>query len=110
MKHIDNFSNTCIFLAKMMLHSEIFSVYSYSLKSVACIIAAFDILRSNSKTLSKESESFLRQWILFIIDESGFEADEINIVYSKVVDFYEKYEKISFINFNLNKNHVLAFD
>jgi hypothetical protein len=64
--HIDNFDSVCVFLAKMLCHSEEFSHFNYSLKAIACIIAAFDILRSNSKKLSKEAETFMRQWVNFI--------------------------------------------
>ena len=62
-RHIDSFDSICIFLSKMMCHSEEFSSCNYSLKAIASIIAAFDILRSNSKNLKKEAESFMRDWV-----------------------------------------------
>jgi hypothetical protein len=61
--HIDCFENICLFLSKMMFHHEEFTTYKYSLKAIACIVAAFDILRSNSKNLSKEAEEFMRRWV-----------------------------------------------
>jgi len=107
--NIVQFDNICIFLAKMMLHSEEFSSINYSLKAIACIIAAFDILRSNSHSLTKDSENFIRQWILFIINESNYGSDSINSAYTRIVDFYAKYETINYINFNLNKTHPMEF-
>lgn len=62
-KHIESFDSICIFLSKMMCHSEEFSSCHYSLKAIASIIAGFDILRSNSKNLKKEAESFMRDWV-----------------------------------------------
>jgi hypothetical protein len=39
-------------------------LYRYSLKAIACIVGAFDIVRSNL-TLEKDCETFLRQWVIF---------------------------------------------
>jgi len=65
-KHIENFENICIFLSKMICHNEEFTVYSHSLRAIACIVAAFDILRSNSRNLNQDSENFMRQWVKLI--------------------------------------------
>lgn len=61
--HIDIFDNICVFLSKMMCHNEDFAPFNYSLKAISCIVAAFDILRSNSTKLSKDAEHFMRQWV-----------------------------------------------
>ena len=62
-KHIDCFENICLFLSKLMFHNEEFTDYKYSLKAIASIVTAFDILRSHAKDLSKDSENFMRQWV-----------------------------------------------
>jgi hypothetical protein len=64
-KHLESFENICLFLSKMMFHNEDFTQYRYSLKAIACIIAAFDILRSHSRTLSTDSEGFMKHWVRF---------------------------------------------
>ena len=100
----------------------IFNSFRDSLKAVSCIVAAFDILRSNSQTFNKDSEDFMRQWviknkkfillffqILFLINESTYETKLINDVYSVIVDYYNKYESIKFIQCNLSKSHALTF-
>lgn len=61
--HIDSFDNVSRFLAKLITLENDFCVYSYSLKGICCIIVAFDIIRSNSKTFTKEMEDFMRQWV-----------------------------------------------
>merc|ERR1712032_1594834 len=107
--HIDAFENTTIFLSKLIQHDVEFNKYKESLKSVSCIVAAFDILRSNSNNFEKESEDFMRQWILFIINESSYETNLINDVYNKIVEYYNKYDTIKFIQHNLSKSHNLTF-
>ena len=62
-KHIECFENICLFLSKLMFHNEEFTNYKYSLKAIASIVTAFDILRSHAKDLSKDSENFMRQWV-----------------------------------------------
>lgn len=61
--HIDSFDNVSQFLAKLITLENEFCVYSYSLKGICCIIVSFDIIRSNSKTFTKEMEDFIRQWV-----------------------------------------------
>lgn len=62
-KHIECFENICLFLCKLMFHNEEFTNYKYSLKAIASIVTAFDILRSHAKDFSKDSETFMRQWV-----------------------------------------------
>jgi hypothetical protein len=66
-KHIDCFENICLFLSKLMFHNEEFSSYKYSLKAIASIVTAFDILRSNAMDLSKDAENFMRQWVNYFV-------------------------------------------
>ncbi len=66
-RHIASFESVCVYLAKLMCHSEEFSSYKHSLKALAAIIAAFDILRSNSKHLGQDGEGFMREWVGFYL-------------------------------------------
>jgi hypothetical protein len=51
----------------------------------------------------------MRQWILFLIAESNYDNEVISDVYTRIVDFYSKYDNLKFIAFNLNKTHELHF-
>jgi hypothetical protein len=93
-----------------MLHHELFYEYKNSLKAVACVIASYDLIRSNSDTLSDEGEKFLKDWLMFLIQESTYSSELIGEVYSKLVDSFHQYEKISAINHNLNKYTQLKYD
>ena len=118
-RHIENLENICIYLAKMMCHSDEFSSYKYSLKAIVSIIVAFDILKSNSKNFDKNAEVFMSDWvriflfilqIFFLIKESQIDINIINEVYDELFNYYHKYDTMKFINFNLNRTHNLEFD
>ncbi len=66
-EQIDIFENICVFLSKMMCHNDEFSCHNYSLRAIACIVAAFDVLRSNVKEWTKDAESFMRQWVSILL-------------------------------------------
>jgi len=106
---IENFDNIAIFLAKLTLHFDIFCQYLNSLKAIACIIVARDLLLSYSK-FDKETDDFLKDWILFLIKESEYSTNEILEVYTKINDCYHNYEHLNYISFNLSKTQPLNFD
>ena len=66
-KHIECFENICLFLSKLMSHSEEFSNYKYSVKAIASVVTAFDILRSHVNDMSRAEEVFLREWVKLIV-------------------------------------------
>lgn len=91
--------------------SNIFSNYlRHSLNALACLIAAFDLVRTCSNSLKEEGEKFLRDWLMFLIQESSYNPERISQVYSKLVDYYQKYEKITFISHNLTKYNKINFE
>jgi hypothetical protein len=51
-----------------------------------------------------EGEKFLKEWLVFLIEESTFSGQLINDVYQKLIDSYGKYEKLTTINHNLVKH------
>ena len=75
-------------------------------------MVARDLLVSNSETISLECSEFLKNWIIFLINESGYETKSVYEVYTNLVEFYTvKYgEKKNLINFNLKKTHEIKYD
>jgi hypothetical protein len=59
---------------------------------------------------NKETDEFLKDWILFLIKESGHNPADINEVYTKINEFYHSYAEMSYINFNLSKTQQLNFE
>ena len=95
-----------IFLSKLVCLHEAFFKYNKCIKAISIIIAAFDILRSNYK-MSKESENFLRQWLLFLVKESKFPVDLVTKVYNKICAFYEDIDSVNKIAPSLCKLYNL---
>jgi len=110
-KHLDSLENVAVFIGKMMLLSDEFSSYNHSIKAICCFILGFDILRSGSKTLNKDQTNFIREWMLFLINEGKYTQDEISYLYNKALDLYQKLEdnKQVFYSNNLKKTHELYF-
>lgn len=106
--HMKAYENICIFLAKMITMNEEFTSFNPSLKAICCIIAGYDILKSNSSTFTKEMSNLLYQWILLLINESDENAEMISTVYKKLIDFYSNFYKQT-KGSNLNKTHDLYF-
>lgn len=100
---------TAIYISKVILHSEIFSGYRSSLKAIASIIVAYDLLRSNITAFDKDIESFTHEWISFLIDQSRFNPNLINTIYNQITDYFNKFDKVAQIQHNLKKNVSLPF-
>jgi hypothetical protein len=88
--------------------SKIFLIRN-SLKAVACIIVAYDIIRSNV-SVEKRTENYLKHWMTFIMEESGYFKNEVSEVYEKIAKFYSDYTKLKCINFNLDRTQNLNFE
>ena len=95
-----------IFLCKLLCLHEAFFKYSKCIMAISIIIASFDIFRSNYN-ITKETENFLRQWLLFLVKESKFPVDNVTKVYNKICAFYEDIESISKISSSLCKLYNL---
>lgn len=108
-RHLEILSNTAIFFAKLMCISEMFSPIPSSTKAVACVIAAFDLMRMNSKNLTEEMEEYLNQWISFLNEKGRDYNNSIPEVYNKLVLFYQNLEKFSYIPVHLKSTHELYF-
>ena len=95
-----------IFLCKLLCLHEAFFKYSKCIMAISIIIASFDIFRSNYN-ITKETENFLRQWLLFLVKESKFPVDNVTKVYNKICAFYEDIECINKISSSLCKLYNL---
>lgn len=95
-----------IFLCKLLCLHEAFFKYSKCIMAISIIIASFDIFRSNYN-ITKETENFLRQWLLFLVKESKFPVDNVTKVYNKICAFYENIENINKVSSSLCKLYNL---
>lgn len=114
-KLLDMLEWTTFYLCKLIAHFDEFVGYKYdtintrnSLKSIACIIVSYDIIRSN-REVDDKTHKLIKDWMIFIMEESGYYSINVNEVYEKIVKYYSDYIKIKNINFNLDRTHKLYF-
>lgn len=100
---------TAIYISKLIIHSDIFSGFKSSIKAIACIILAFDIVRVNVPEFNGEIEKFTNEWIKFLVEQSRYEPDHIIQLYNKMKEFYEAFDETPLIQHNLKKNTYLPF-
>jgi len=86
-KYINSLENICLYLNKVILINENFLKYKCSLIAISIIVIGFDVLRSNSLSLGKERENFLKQWVVFLIKESEYKKHVINHIYEKIINY-----------------------
>jgi len=95
-----------------------FLIYRCSSRALSCIIFAFDILRTKSKTFKKEQETQIKNWvllycnkkILFYLKQMGSEEQIINNIHDKLKESYSNFDKLKNIEHNIIKFHILKFD
>lgn len=114
-KLLDMLEWTTFYLCKLIAHFDEFVGYKYdtintrnSLKSIACIIVSYDIIRSN-REVDDKTHKLIKDWMIFIMEESGYYSINVNEVYEKIIKYYSDYIKIKNINFNLDRTHKLYF-
>lgn len=93
-KYIEWFDIYCVFLAKLSLLDDEFSLVRPSIKAVAIFVAAYDIIKNNCKGITKDMDDFITQWISFILRSSLCPEDAITVINQKVGELYKNIEKI----------------
>ena len=93
-----------LYYAKMLTHFDIFNNYSSSLRALACLIVSFDQIRHEKLVLTPEEESYIREWLKYILHESKFD-DQIKLIYSQINDAMDLYNSLDFIGFHLNQSY-----
>lgn len=96
-----------IFISKVILHSDAFSSYKASIKAIACIVIAFEIVRTHKKVSTIEEE-LLKKWILTLMDSSQYDPDDINTLYNVIADYYTSFQNLQ-IPHNLLKTANLPY-
>lgn len=101
---VNNLEKTSIYIAKLILHFENLSCFKNSLKAIACMIAAYDVIRGNEEmNQGSNPNDFLQNWITFLVMNSRYDEKHISQVYDIIKNCYEMYGKINDIEHNLNK-------
>jgi hypothetical protein len=103
-----NLEKHASYFARLSCHFHEFYKYNTHLKSLSCIIAGFDSYKNQGLfNTSKNGETFFREWIIWLINNSTYNSATINDVYYKLMKSHKYYENIPLINFNLYKFEIL---
>ena len=94
-KHLHHMRKTCLFLSQMLLLDELFSSYESSLKALCCLICSYDVLLSTDIEINDKTKKFIKDWILFNINESNFTQDEINCLYERLSYLYNNIRELT---------------
>lgn len=102
---------TSFYLNKLVLHYEFFYQYNCSSKAIACIVTAIKIVSDalNGK-LSSKNKGIYNDWMLFLIEQGGFDKSRIELLAKKILTAYQHYQNSKSISRNLNRFTPLAFD
>lgn len=106
-KYFNSMEQISLYISKVILHSDKFSLYKNSIKAIACIVISFEILRSHI-TIQKENEKIIKEWILLLMDDSEYNPDDINNLYNQIADYYAEFQQLK-ISHNLIKTSKLPF-
>ena len=76
---------------------------------MVCIICGYDVVTTNSKTLNTEKKEFLKNWITFLINESGYQKQEVELLRNNALDSIYEYDRLIKINYNLKKQFKFTY-
>ena len=101
---------TSLYLNKLILHYEFFYSENCSIKAIGCIVASMKIVCDclNEKFPPK-TKGIYNDWMLFLIEQGGFNRQKIEILANKIYTAYLHYQKSKSISKNLNKFTPLPY-
>lgn len=82
-----NYENICEYLCKLTTLSNEFIFINCEIKALCVLALAFDILKSKIK-LKKNLENFLKQWVIFVIIQTGKNQKKVQKYYEKLAQLY----------------------
>ena len=101
---------TAKYLTKLVVHYEYFYLYDNSIKAIGCIITAIKLMGYFIKEkFSEKDRSVYNQWIIFLVEQDGFDKKEMENLVSKIYLAFNHYQKSKSISKNLNKFMKLPF-
>ena len=88
---------TSIYLNKLVLHYEFFYSENCSMKAIACIVTSIKIVGDglNGK-LTMKTKGIYNDWMLFLIEQGGFNKEKVEILAKKIYTAYQHYQTFYF--------------
>lgn len=104
---IADIETIALYVSKVILHSDEFSSYRSCITSISCLIVGFEVVRSQQQ-VDQQDQVNLRHWILVLIENSGYDPNDVDNLFLKISDYYTNFNKL-FPNNNLTKITKLPY-
>ena len=95
-----------VYISKVILHFDEFSGFRNSMKAICCIVISFEIVRTQK--IKIEFEEIIKKWILSLMENSGYDPNDINQLYNRIAECYSSFHA-SVQNGNLQKYSDLPY-
>ena len=110
LKIYEYIKETSIYLNRLIYHYEIFYMENCSLKAIGCIVTSMKIVSDCLKEkFPQNTKGIYNDWMLFLIEQGGFNRQKIEILANKIYTAYHHYQKSKSISKNLNKFTPLPY-
>lgn len=104
---IEDIEIIALYVSKVILHSDEFSSYRSCITSISCLIVGFEVVRSQ-QIVEQDIQVNLRHWILALIENSGYDPNDVDSLFLKISDYYTNFNKL-YPNNNLSKISKLPY-
>ena len=101
---------TSTYLNKLIMHYEFFYQGNCSIKAIGCIACSLKIVSDYLKDqFSQKTKEIYNDWILFLIQQGGFNDKIVENFANKIYTAYQHYQKSKSISRNLNRFSPLPY-
>ena len=97
------------YLNKLVMHYEFFYQVKSSVKAIASIVTAVKIVGDSPNGISEKNKSIYNDWMLFLIEQGGFDKGRVELLAKKILAAYQHYQFSKSISRNLNRYTPLTF-
>jgi hypothetical protein len=106
---LKEFEQISIFIAKIIVHFDIFHAYGESIKAVGCLMVGLSVLKDKSTRLTHNQFNCIFHWVQMNMVRIGNNINIMHEVYKQVVNYYSLYPGIGFLNKNVIKFYKMTF-
>ena len=101
---------TSVYLNKLIMHYEAFYQENCSIKAIGCIVTSMKIIGDSLKEkFGPKARGIYNDWMLFLIEQGGFDKQKVEKIAKKIYTAYEHYQKSKTLGKNLNRFCKLPF-
>lgn len=104
---IEKLESWAFYFAKLSYYFEEFYKFCNPIRAITSIVAGYDEFRNSGQIQENSAiDTFIREWILFLLSENGNYGMYVNMLYKQLMKVHLNYQFIPMINCNLIKYHL----